>query len=511
AYPVTGRSALYPWIVIALSSSQQGWVFRDVVKVTGNINSVPITETSFDASPVIPTDTLAPTSATSSDITGATATEVGTSASPTVENATGVLIEAQGELNVRFGPGVDYPRIGILQAGERFPVTRRHTQVEWLEINYNGKLGWVYIPAVMIIGNLNSVPTTSLIDFGYPTLTPTLPMVVTAFAPWNGTSVAPTGLAGVANNIYDLLLAQGFDPSTSRQGSVFLMDLRTGESYSMNPNVAFSGMSLMKIPVMVSFYRKLNNIPTLQEAQTAADMIVCSENLSSNAVLRTIGGGNEYRGAEFVVQTLRALGIENTFLVGPFFVGQVNGQPAPTVEQVNSIQTQANQTITDPDPFNQATPADLGLLLGDIYQCALDGTGPLITTFPGEITMNECRQMMRMMRSNRVAALIGGGVPQDIPLARKYGWVDETHGDAAILTTPGGDYVLVVMLHNKTWLDYDDSFPLIAEISRQAYNYFNVNAPMPQVEATSVPSCTLDTIEASLFPDLTSGSLPPIR
>jgi hypothetical protein len=89
--------------------------------------------------------------------------------------------------------------------------------------------------------------------------------------------------------------------------------------------------------------------------------------------------------------------------------------------------------------------------------------------------------------------------------------VNETHGDAAILTTPGGDYVLVVLLHNKTWLEREKSFPLIAEISRLVYNHFNASAPISQIDDNEVPFCSLDTIEQSLFPDLTSGNLPPIR
>src|SRR5258708_39462611 len=43
-YSIIGRSALYPWYLIALPG-QQGWVFADLVKVTGSLNSVPITET----------------------------------------------------------------------------------------------------------------------------------------------------------------------------------------------------------------------------------------------------------------------------------------------------------------------------------------------------------------------------------------------------------------------------------------------------------------------------------
>jgi beta-lactamase class A len=430
-----------------------------------------------------------------------------------------VLVEVQGELNVRFGPGVDYPRLGIVQAGARFAVTRRHTQVEWVEIAYpgapNGR-GWVYLPAVKVVGDLNAVPITSTFDFGSPVLTPTPPVVLTSAAPWLAVTATPLasadgGLLTVSNGIYDLLLSRKFDPATSRQGSAFVLNLSTGQSVSINPGVAYSGMSLIKVPVMTAFYRKLSTIPTASEARAVAEMMVCSENLSSNAVLRTIGDGNPYRGAETVTETMRALGLKNSFLVGPFFVGNAPGQPTPTVEPVSSLTTEVDQQATEPDPFNQATPADLGWLLSGIYQCAVDGGGPLATTFPGEFTVNECRQMVQLMRANRVAALIGAGIPADVPLARKYGWVNEVHGDAALITSPGADYVLVVMLRNKTWLDYNDGFPLIAEVSRLTYNHFNPAAPLTQTNPVDVPACSADTIEPDLFSDLQSSNLPPIR
>lgn len=510
-YPVVGRSALYPWVLIQVTDTQQGWVFRDLVRIIGIENNIPYTEVTFDLSPTQPPAGEA--TSTTGDTAGASSEEAPTA---TATQQYDVMIEAQGELNVRYGPGTEYPRIGVLQAGDRYPVTRRHTQFPWVEIAYPnvaGGFGWVYIEAVKIIGNLNSVPATSMIDFGYPVLTPTQPMVVTSSAPWTATAPAapPKPLIGVSNNIYDLMLSQQFDPGTSRQGAVFILDLQTGESISLNPNVAYSGMSLIKIPVMISFFRKLKTTLTLEEAQKVAEMIVCSENLASNYVLRLLGDGSEYRGAEYVTEMMRQLGIKNTFLVGPFFVGKVEGQPTATVEPVGTLKTEANQQITDPDPFNQATPADLGWMLSALYYCALNGSGPLTSTFPGDITMTECRQMVRMMRSNHVSALIGGGLPADVPLARKYGWVDEVHGDAALVTTPGGDYVLVVMLRNKTWLDYDQSFPLIAEISRLVYNHYNPSTALAQTHSESVPACSLDTIDSGLFADILSGDVPAIK
>jgi beta-lactamase class A len=68
-------------------------------------------------------------------------------------------------------------------------------------------------------------------------------------------------------------------------------------------------------------------------------------------------------------------------------------------------------------------------------------------------------------------------VPPDTPVAHRHGWSGDTHADAGIVYSPGGDYVLVEIFHQKDWLPWDRSSPLMADISRAAYNYFNFDRP----------------------------------
>jgi hypothetical protein len=64
-------------------------------------------------------------------------------------------------------------------------------------------------------------------------------------------------------------------------------------------------------------------------------------------------------------------------------------------------------------------------------------------------------------------------VPEGTSVAHKHGWAAETHGDAGIISTPGGDYVLVEYLYYPGWLEWAISSPLMADISRATYNFFN--------------------------------------
>jgi len=427
-----------------------------------------------------------------------------------------VYIEALDWVYVRYGPGLQYPRIGFISKGTPYRVLRRDPPLTWLEIDYPafaGGRGWVFRAGVNATGNLDDVPITSETTFGYPTLTPTPPRVGTAVPLWTVTpaAVLQDRLEPLSHAIYTYLLSKQFEPGTQKVGSVFVMDLQTGERYSIHPGVAYSGMSLIKLPILVAVYRKIATIPTYEQAQLMGLMIVCSENASSNQLLRFLGDGDMARGANYVTETMRALGLKDTFLAGPLAVEQAASGPTTTAPPLTTIQTTADQTATMPDRFNQTTPSDLGWLLAGIYQCASDGTGPLPMAFPNELTTHKCRAIIRVLRADNIPAMLRAGVPDGLPVAHKHGWVDEVHGDAGIVSTPGGDYVLAVMLRNKTWLNYADSFPTIAEISRMVYNTFNPAEPLAQTHTESVPLCNLGSIDPQLFTDLRAGSFPPIR
>src|SRR5215813_933273 len=93
-YPIIGRSALYPWYLIALPG-QQGWVFADLVKVTGSLNTVPITETILTPGAVLPSPS--PTATTASNSTtpnAASPTQSAPQPSQTPLGDSGVSVEA---------------------------------------------------------------------------------------------------------------------------------------------------------------------------------------------------------------------------------------------------------------------------------------------------------------------------------------------------------------------------------------------------------------------------------
>ncbi len=477
-YPVIGRSQFYPWLLLAEPTSLQplGWVFDELVTVYGNLNNVPFTEQQISAGAPAVTDAPVGVALPTATLAASTPLPVSAATATLPASTTGVMGTVLGEINIRFGPGIDYPRIGIGRAGEVYAISGRHTQLPWLQIVYppapNG-FGWVNQDLLEISGNVFNVPAISQTIFDLPTLTPTAP-VVQAASLINGTAVPISpAFQALGDELWNMILSARFELETSRLGALFVMDLRTGEALTFGNRIAFSGMSLNKIAILADVYSDLVTPPDTDLAVDIANMMVCSENSASNALLAAQGNGDPLAGAASVTQFLQDVGLSNTYIVAPFLV-----DPSATPAPVRAPTTEADQLSATPDYSNQLTVDEMGWLLNGIYQCAFNNNGPLISAAPNAFDQRECRQMLDVMSSNNLGQplLMSAGVPENTRVAHKHGWTADTHGDAGIVFTPGGDYVLVVALHNPTWLDFSESFPLITEISRRIYNYFNPTA-----------------------------------
>ena len=60
------------------------------------------------------------------------------------EPPTGPTVTINGAMNVRGGPGTNYPIIGAAAAGQQHPALSRNAAGDWWQIEYEGRLAWVY-------------------------------------------------------------------------------------------------------------------------------------------------------------------------------------------------------------------------------------------------------------------------------------------------------------------------------------------------------------------------------
>lgn len=263
---------------------------------------------------------------------------------------------------------------------------------------------------------------------------------------------------------------------------LFVSDLQTGQEISFilsggspvatPPDVAFTASSTIKIAIMVSVFRRLSENPDAEVVANLEDMIAQSINPASDWLMANVL--DAFDGPLMVTDDMRTLGLSDTFLAGYFYSG------APLLEIIDTSANLRQDVFTDPDPYNQTTASQIGSLLVDLYLCAQSNGGALIAAFPGEITQTECQTMINYLIQDRIALLIQAGVPDGTNVGHKHGWVPDIYGvihdmsDAAIVFSPGGDYVMTVFMYHPMQIVFDPANNLVKDLSRAVYNYYNI-------------------------------------
>jgi beta-lactamase class A len=275
----------------------------------------------------------------------------------------------------------------------------------------------------------------------------------------------------------EVLLKQNIDVAGFEGLSdLFILNLQTGdeihflyqdgEDLPIQDDVAFTAASIIKIGIMVSYYRYFDE-PLSEEAdEQMIDMVTRSGNESSDWLMQQI---DENLGPIMVTETLQELGYENTFMAGYFYLG------APLLRNFGTPANTRADIDTDPDVYTQTTPSEIGSILADIYACAKGG-GTLRAVFPEEVSADECNLMLNLLSENKIGVLIEGGVPEGTRVAHKHGWPSSPFdmiGDAGIVFSPNGDYIVSIFLANKPEMIWEPTSELVAELSRATYNYFN--------------------------------------
>jgi len=314
--------------------------------------------------------------------------------------------------------------------------------------------------AVVLISDAMRTPTNRVVNLSYDRISPSRP-----------------AFQNLQVMLQQVLNTQGYDGLAE----IYLLDLRTGQeiSFAYNdgsiiaPGIAFTAASTMKIPIMVSAFRRIDEPASVEITRMLESMIELSENDPADRLMEVVMDNR--LGPLEVTEDIQRLGFHNTFLAGFFYPG------APLLRRFATTANQRTDIDTSPDPYNQTTPQEVGTLLYDIYQCANTGGGTFSVVFPGEITQNECRTMIALLARNRIAVLIEAGLPEGIQVAHKHGWITDpadglirTMSDSAIIYTTGGNYILVVYLYHPVQLLFNPANELVAHLSQAIYNYYNL-------------------------------------
>ncbi|MCB9436077.1 MAG: serine hydrolase [Anaerolineales bacterium] len=286
--------------------------------------------------------------------------------------------------------------------------------------------------------------------------------------------------------------------------SVFVIDLQTGEEVNINSDVVMDASSIIKIGILINYFRYAVRTPTADVKYNLANAVVCSSNGSANNIMEIIGADGSYiDGIRKVNDTVCQAGGANTQISSRLWIGPEGTGSIPigyyTVIGVTPCPGNTNpgaevntQINTTPDNLNYTTAADAGTLLMQTYDCAVHGSG-LRSIFPDEITQEECNWILNLLRGTHFIHMMELGVPEGTDFAHKVGYVGETFGDAGIVFSPGGDYVFVMYVWERGGVDGQGSltdirkWSMIGDVNRIVYNYFNPDQPMLQTRPPVSP------------------------
>jgi beta-lactamase class A len=266
-------------------------------------------------------------------------------------------------------------------------------------------------------------------------------------------------------------LRSNIDKKLSTQKGTFAVafkDLKTGREININDHVVFHAASTMKTPVLIEVYKQAaegkfsltDSIVLKNEFKSIADggsfsldstddseqelykhigekrtistlvyeMIIVSSNLATNLIIELVNAKN-------VMNTMRELGAKDI-------------QVLRGVEDNKAYDKGMNNTTTAQD-----------LLI--IFEKMAKGEA---------VNADASQAMINILLDQRFNDIIPAGLPANVKVAHKTGFITHVHHDSGIVFLPDGrKYVLVLL--SKDWEDEKAAVKTMVNISAMIYKY----------------------------------------
>jgi len=181
---ITGRSADGGWYAVYLEDSSAGWIGVGQVRVFGDVAELEtvgesvgpaivatmLAEASRPLGPIeVATRTPVPTSTPLAPVAEAVAADAPAAAADTPQDGNPeavsgpqALVVAEG-VNVRAGPGIDFPIVGAYAQNDRLTMLARNEAGDWVEIALPVGSGWVYVPLLQTDSPVADLPVSERI------------------------------------------------------------------------------------------------------------------------------------------------------------------------------------------------------------------------------------------------------------------------------------------------------------------------------------------------------------
>jgi hypothetical protein len=151
-------------------------------------------------------------------------------------------------------------------------------------------------------------------------------------------------------------------------------------------------------------------------------------------------------------EMFKALGLEHTYQNLPYeardyLIGTLNysikGGP----------KEEGTPPFTDADPMLRTTPREMATVFHALYQCS-QSDGPLRALYPETLTAERCTEMLLLMRENADYTRMMRGLPDDVVVSHKSGWIEDMQADVGIITTPAQQqYLMAIYVYRPIGAD----------------------------------------------------------
>lgn len=246
---------------------------------------------------------------------------------------------------------------------------------------------------------------------------------------------------------------------------IYLKNLSNGQGWCEGCDIAFSGLTPLRLAVVLEIYRRLDASPDPQTALLLRAALLESDANAVDQLLTLLGEGDPVAGGAEVTLLLQALGMQNSFISAPF------STPDAASAVIATPANTRTDVTTSPAKGIQTTPAEIGVLWEALYQCAAD-QGPLRLLFPEELTSAECRQVLADVASSQQASPTLAGAGSNVRAYHLHGVELPHHAEVAIVEEKS-TYLIVIYLYQPAWTSSAESGPTFAEIGRLCYRFFS--------------------------------------
>jgi len=245
------------------------------------------------------------------------------------------------------------------------------------------------------------------------------------------------------------------DALTGTQGSygIVILNLKTGENYSLNQHVSYNSASLYKLWVMAEAYRQIRD-----------GLLKEDEILSGNYEMLNADFNVDPNTAEFKTGTISMSvsdALNKMITISDNYAAFLLTLRIKLTNITSFLRANGfNESATGTNVDNPTTTAfDTAFFFERLYKKQL-------------INEEYSNKMLDLLKAQKLNDKIPKYLPSNVLIAHKTGELDDYTHDAGIVYMPNGDYIIVVLSKSD---NTDLAKERISNVSESVYNYFENN------------------------------------